>query len=187
MNIFILSTDPVEAAKMQCNAHIVKMVIESAQMLSTAHRVLDGRPEKHPSKSGKRLINKYIHQTKELDDVLYGAVHQNHPCTKWTMVSNNNYTWHYIHFIALCDEYTHRYGKIHGTDSRLREVLRTPPRNIPIAPKTQFCLAMHSRPECMFPHDPVKSYRMFYQTKQERFNMVWSKREVPDWFQVKVG
>ena len=41
---------------------------------------------------------------------------------------------------------------------------------------------MKASPECIFPDDPVKSYRMFYETKQDRFSMVWTKRKIPEWF-----
>jgi hypothetical protein len=50
---------------------------------------------------------------------------------------------------------------------------------------TPFALAMKSNPECMFHNDPVRSYRAFYQTKQERFKMVWTNREIPEWFKAK--
>ena len=53
MNIFILDNDPVIAAQMQCDKHVVKMIVESAQMLSTVHRMLDGKMERRLSKSGK--------------------------------------------------------------------------------------------------------------------------------------
>ena len=55
MNIFVLDQDPTQAAQLQCDKHVVKMIVESAQMLSTAHRVLDGILTKRPSKSGKQL------------------------------------------------------------------------------------------------------------------------------------
>ena len=56
MNIFILNDDPVIAAQEQCDKHIPKMVVESAQMLSTTHRMIDGIETKVPSKSGKRMV-----------------------------------------------------------------------------------------------------------------------------------
>ena len=56
MNIFVLDMNPVTAAQMQCDKHVVKMIVESAQMLSTAHRMIDGYLEKRPSKSGKRMV-----------------------------------------------------------------------------------------------------------------------------------
>jgi hypothetical protein len=183
MNIFILSENPVEAASMLCDKHAGgKMVVESAQMLSTAHRMLDGMLTRGPSKSGKTISKKWIHPDEEMDRVLYKAVHMSHPCTIWTMTSSSNYEWHYEYYIALCKEYTYRYGKIHSTDKLLTEYLKHIPKNIKHGPRTQFPLAMKSNPECMFPDDPVKSYRMFYQTKQNRFKMVWTKRSVPEWF-----
>lgn len=184
MNIFILDRDPVKAAQMQCDKHVCKLTVESAQMLSTAHRILDGVEEMRPSKSGKRMVKYWRHRNPNLENVLYRVAHQNHPCTIWTMRSNNNYNWHYVHFAALCDEYKYRYGKTHLTDTKLREILSTPPTNIDVGYLTQQPLAMKSNPECMF-EDVVKSYRAYYQTKQDRFKMVWTKREIPEWFKVK--
>ena len=80
MNIFILHEDPVVAAQMLCDRHVPKMIVESAQMLSTAHRLLDGIPEKRPSKSGK-TIQTYYAFGDERDKLYYAAVHKHHPCT----------------------------------------------------------------------------------------------------------
>mgnify|MGYP001165722913 FL=1 len=182
MNIFVLNKDPVIAAQEQCDKHVVKMIVESGQMLSTAHRMLDGSVSRRPSKSGKTMIKYYDHPT--LDNVLYKAVHHGHPCTVWTMESICNYIWHYKHFVALCDEYMYRYGKRHLTDTLLRDILMTPPMRIPRVERTQFKLAMGSNPECML-ECPVESYRAFYQTKQDRFSMTWTSRPVPSWFEVK--
>jgi len=184
MNIFILDRDPVKAAQMQCDKHVCKLTVESGQMLSTAHRILDGVEEMRPSKSGKRMVKYWRHRNSNLENVLYRVAHPNHPCTIWTMRSNNNYNWHYAHFVALCDEYKYRYGKTHLTDTKLREVLSTPPTNVDVGYLTQQPLAMKSNPECMF-EDVVKSYRAYYHTKQDRFKMVWTKREIPEWFKVK--
>jgi len=181
MNLFVLDNDPVKAAQLQCDKHVVKMVVESAQMLSTAHRILDGTVEMRESKSGKNMIKYWVHPDSGLESILYRVAHQSHPCTVWTMQSKANYDWHYKHFVALCDEYKYRYGKVHMSDEKLRSILSVAPENIPDGQLTKQPLAMKSNPECMF-DDVVKSYRAFYQTKQERFKMVWSKREVPSWF-----
>jgi hypothetical protein len=182
MNIFRLDNDPVLAAQYQCDKHVVKMIVESAQMLSTVHRMLDGvrgtKPDGKPA-------NQWHFVADDREDALYRCCHMNHPSTVWTRESKANYEWHYAHFIALCDEYTYRYGKVHKTDGLLRKVLNTPPVNIPDVLETPFKLAMNSNPECQFPDDPVKSYRLFYQTKQDRFKMVWTGREIPEWFEVK--
>jgi hypothetical protein len=182
MNLFVLDKDPVKAAELQCDKHVVKMIVESAQMLSTAHRMLDGVFERRPSKSGKTM-SKYWRLPDNRESIMYKAVHMHHPCTVWTTQSNNNYTWHWAHFAALCDEYQYRYGKVHATDKLLRKALQSLPRNIPIGYLTPQPLAMKSNPECMNESDVVGSYRSFYQTKQARFKMVWTKREVPKWFE----
>lgn len=180
MNVFVLDNDPVIAAQQHCDKHVVKMIIESAQMLSTAHRMIDGKPEKRPSVSGKTMQQYYV-LPDERENLLYKAVHKYHPCTVWTMQTNENYSWHWNLFNALCEEYSYRYGKIHKTDELLREELLHTPKNISHGPLTKFPLAMKSNPECMF-DDPVKSYRAFYKTKQERFKMAWTNRETPSWF-----
>jgi len=179
MNIFILNNDPIIAAQEQCDKHVVKMIVESAQMLSTVHRMLDGVMERRPSKSGSML--QYWKLNDQRENILYKACHFNHPSTVWTRESKANYQWHYKHFIALCDEYTYRYGKVHSTDTKLRIALQQIPTNIPEKHMTPFKLAMGSNPECML-EDAVESYRRFYETKQKRFTMVWTKRPVPKWF-----
>jgi len=181
MNIFILDNDPVLAAQQQCDKHVVKMIVESGQMLSTAHRMLDGVVERRPSKSGKTTVN-YYKLNDEREDIIYKAVHFNHPCSVWTRESEGNYNWHYKHFIALCQEYTYRYNKVHSTEIKLAKILKKPPYNIPIQGMTEFRLAMQSNPECIALKNPVKAYRSFYKTKQERFNMDWTKRSIPGWF-----
>lgn len=183
MNIFILNNDPIIAAQEQCDKHVVKMIVESGQMLSTAHRMLDGTVERRPSKSGKTTVN-YYKLPDEREDIMYKAVHFNHPCSVWSRESIANYRWHYDHFVALCDEYTYRYGKIHSTDTKLREVLFKVPNNMPAVNLTPFKLAMQSNPECIALQDPIKAYRAFYQTKQKRFKMEWAKRPIPEWFSV---
>jgi hypothetical protein len=185
MNLFVLSECPIKAAQLQCNAHATKMVVESAQMLSTAHRMLDGYLEKRPSSSGKRMSKYYVHPDEVLEQELYKAVHHYHPCTVWTMETSANYEWHYKHFVALAEEFEYRYEKVHGSFAKLGKLLSKLPDNIPQGEQTIWPLAMKSNPECMFPSDPVKSYRLFYQTKQERFKMEWKKRSVPSWFERK--
>ena len=145
MNLFVLDSDPVVAAQLQCDKHIVKMIVESAQMLSTAHRMLDGVETKRLSKSGKTM-SKYWELNDDREAVLYKAVHMHHPCTIWTMDTLANYKWHYDHFIALCDEYKHRYNKVHATDTLLRHYLYWPPSKIKTGKLTKQPLAIKSNP-----------------------------------------
>lgn len=182
MNIFVLEDCPVKAAEVQCDKHVVKMIVESGQMLSTAHRMLDGDLEVYINANGRKARRYNLNDWRQ--QVLYKAVHYHHPCTVWTMESSENYKWHYEHFLALCDEYTYRYDKTHKTDRILRDILSVMPVNMPQKNTlTEFKLAMKANPECIALGDPVKAYQAFYQTKQTRFNMVWTRRDVPDWFQ----
>jgi hypothetical protein len=182
MNIFILDQNPVVAAQSQCDKHVVKMIVESAQMLSTAHRMIDGVSAIVASKSGKRMVN-YYRLDDDREDVLYKAVHHNHPCTIWTQENAANYQWHYRHFIALCSEYTYRYGRIHKSFEGLANILRTCPSRMTCSEDmTPFRLAMGDSPESIR-DDAVEAYRHFYQTKQRNFKMVWSRRDTPAWFQ----
>lgn len=179
MNIFILNEDPVIAAQEQCDKHVVKMIVESAQMLSTAHRMLDGSMERRASKSGSML--KYYYLDTDLEDQLYKACHHNHPCSIWVRESSTNYVWLYDHFMALCREYTYRYNKKHMTQTKLQWLLQKLPKNIPVGLQTPFKLAMQNEPQCIT-DDTVESYHKYYLTKKDRFAMTWSKRQTPEWF-----
>ena len=111
MNIFYLDNDPVRAAKAHCDMHVVKMILEYAQLLSTAHRLLDGK-----------LIGKK-YELDRYNDVIYKATHRNHPSAVWARSNSVHYEWLYSLFIACCNEYTERYGKVHATDTKLRTIL----------------------------------------------------------------
>ena len=90
MNIFVLDESPVISAKYACDKHVVKMILESAQMLCSVH------PE---------------------GTAPYKRSFYNHPCTKWVRESARNYEWLLLHAYALCDEYTRRYDKVHKTEA----------------------------------------------------------------------
>lgn len=186
MNIFVLDFDPMLAAQYQCDKHVVKMIVETAQLLSTAHRLLDGKMQivaRVNPKTGKtRRVKQWVLDDAEMNLRLYQATHSNHPSNVWVRESHHNYNWAYRHFLALCAEYKHRYGREHASYTKLFAELFWPPKNIPNVAMTPFKLAMKSNPECMHPTDPVQSYRKFYQTKQARFKMKWTNRAIPSWF-----
>lgn len=185
MNLFILNEDPIIAAQEQCDKHVVKMTLESGQMLSTAHRLLDGTEYFELNAKGRKLRRWRLDDERE--DILYKAVHYKHPCTEWTMESSANYYWHYDHFEALAKEFEYRFGKQHSTWVDLKDTLKYLPANMPLKNyQTPFRLAMGANPECMDNDNPVESYRNFYVTKRARFEMKWSKRVIPDWYQAKI-
>lgn len=174
MNIFYLDEDPVIAAQMQCDKHVVKMILESMQMLSTAHRVLDGRETIRLSKTGRK-IKHWIHPNKKFDENLYFATHVNHPCNVWIREGFYNYHWLVHHVDALLKEYTFRYGKEHKSKFLLPFISVSPYNLPPGSTKVKLCMGSH--PECINENDPVESYRNFYKTKQTQFKMNWTKRQ----------
>jgi len=180
MNIFVVNQDPVIAAQELCDKHVVKMILESAQMLSTAHRLLDGEMYTELNTRSNRRVKRW-RLDDERDNIMYKVVHINHPCTVWTRECSANYKWHYRHFVALCDEFTHRYSKVHSTDKLLRGPLAELPNNI-VHTKVMTKMPMAMFDECKISSDPVECYRNYYQTKQTRFNMSWTNRQVPEWF-----
>lgn len=129
MNIFYLDHNQKKAVSLMTNSHVVKMTLETAQLLSTAHRVLDGREAIFLSSKSKRKI--WIHPDPYKEKTLYKATHMNHPCAIWVRASLENYQWLYRLFCELTSEYTLRYGKVHRCETLLKEVLKNPPKNIP--------------------------------------------------------
>jgi hypothetical protein len=139
MNIFYLHKDPVEAAKLQYNKHVVKMILESAQMLCTAH-----------------------HHYGNGDKVPYKKAHYNHPSTIWVRENAYNYLWLYRHMLALGDEYTKRYGKQHLTITKCYDPLFSLPPGIPV-PKQ----STHTQPPQAMPDEhkhkcSVQAYWNYY-------------------------
>ena len=180
MNIFILDKDPKLAAQMLCDKHIPKMIIESAQMLSTAHRMLDGKPEKRRSRSGKTMQTYYSFDDVR-DNLYYLAVHKYHPCTTWTMESLDNYNWHFGHFASMAAEYKYRRGKTHATWQKMGMILAAPPQNIPDIGLTEFAQAMNHFPDCKVDGDAVQAYRNYYHAAKPFAKWEW-KRPAPDWW-----
>ena len=106
MNIFYLHDDPIYCAQMHCDKHVVKMILEYAQLLSTAHHEIDGTPS--------------------ID--CYKPTHKNHPSAIWARNSRNNYRWLWWLLYGLQDEYTYRYGKVHATQFKsIVDNLKNPP------------------------------------------------------------
>jgi hypothetical protein len=182
MNIFYLSHNPQEAAELHVDRHVVKMILESAQLLCTAHRVLDGviTQQQKINKSGKlRNVKRYVLTDPHKESLLYNATHIDHPCAVWARDSINNYMWLYELFVALCDEYTHRYGKTHKTDTLLRSALCDAPISISSTELTPPAQAM---PDTFKHSDPVVAYRQYYIGAKSSFAK-WTRRPIPEWFQ----
>lgn len=188
MNIFYLAHNPVEAARSHLDKHVVKMILEYAQLLSTAHRVIDGTQVVEKRHVNGSLPARFRNvKTWKLDDerdsLLYAATHINHPSAIWARQNKLNYDYLYALFVATCDEYTYRYGKVHLTDSKLRNLLKEFPKNIKDTNQTQVwhgpTPAMPD--ECKVAGDHLASYRKYYIDKKADMAM-WTNREPPEWF-----
>lgn len=159
MNIFYLSNDPVTCAKYHVNKHVVKMILEYAQLLSNAHHMLDGDQVITP---------------------IYKLTHKNHPSAVWVRKSEAHYRWLWKLLGCVCKEYTYRYEKVHKVEREgLLSTLEVPPKNIPN-------LGWLHDPTPAMPDnykvpDAIQSYKNYYMGDKKGF-AVWKNRPVPDWF-----
>jgi hypothetical protein len=173
MNIFYLDHDVKTCAEMHVDKHCVKMILEYAQLLSTAHRVLDGTQSLCLSKTGRKQTRYVL--SDEREPILYTATHINHPSAIWVRQSDANYTWLFNMFVALMEEYTYRYGKIHACD-RLVDSLSDKPKNIKQGLFTQPTPAMPD--EYKVAGDAITSYHNYYIGDKSRM-FSWKNRETP--------
>ena len=158
MNIFYLDKDPYKAAEVQYNKHVVKMILESAQMLCTAHHHYDNG-----------------------HNVPYKKAHYNHPSTIWCRQNKNQYRWLYNHMLGLSDEYTARYNKKHLTIIKCKEALSKYPPNIPDG-------KFKEPPQCMpedvkVQNDSISAYHKYYANYKKDF-AVWTDRPVPQFMSI---
>jgi hypothetical protein len=203
MNIFVLNVQPFAAARDHCDKHLIKMIIEYGQMLSTAHRKLDGEPwqcviDPHDNNGRFKVLNHLLLPGETVEPafvsrgggrpprweaivhnaVCYKAAHINHPCSVWTRSTDANYYWLFQLFEGCLGEYTFRYGREHSA-AKLREFLSRAPSKIPRGLQTPFVQAM---PEEYKHADAVEAYRRFYIGSKSRFAR-WTNRELPKWFE----
>ena len=156
MNIFYVDTDPRKAAQALCDKHVVKMVLESAQLLCTA-----------------------ISEASQGDiETPYRPTHKNHPCTKWARLSPDNFDWLYRHAIALCEEYTFRYGKRHKSQDIIEWCKKNQITNLMCWTEPPQAMPDEYRND-----DPVTAYRNYYiQDKMKNIQCEWNKgRPQPEW------
>ena len=163
MNIFYFYDCPIASAKAQPDKMLVKMPLETAQMLCTAHRELDG--DGYADANG-----------------LYKRAYWNHPCTVWTRDCYDNYKWLYNHFLALGDEYTYRYGKSHASITKLKDALYFHPDNID--DKGKMTPVAQAMPDQYKDNDPIKAYRNY--CINEKHYAKWERgRDKPKWWEKK--
>lgn len=158
MNIFFLDYHHATNAHYHCDRHVIKLILESAQMACTAHHL-------HSFSFG-------------LPETLYKATHKNHPMNCWTRFTITNYVFCVKYGLALCNEYTYRFGKVHKTQTILEWLLKNFP-NINTYGLTE-------PPQCMpdeykKPGLTVEAYRNYYRFKKQTIQFKYTKRKEPSW------
>ncbi|MDY0270796.1 pyrimidine dimer DNA glycosylase/endonuclease V [Trichloromonas sp.] len=153
MQVFVIDLDVKKCAQYHCDRHIVKMPIESAQLLCSAH-----------------------HLTSDRKDIPYKKTHINHPCLKWVMESKSNYYWLLSLLKKQLIEYTYRYGRRHKTNDVYDWLVKND-INLKDNGLTKFALAM---PDKYKSDDAVDSYRKFYIGEKLHF-LKYTKRNIPYW------
>ena len=158
MNIFVLDYDPKSCAQMHCDKHVVKMILETAQLLCGVHHMTN-----QPN----------------IDKVPYKLSHRNHPCSVWARECVENYLWLCDLGLELCKEYTYRYGKRHKSEEIIEWCLLHVPNIKENGTITDFRLAMPE--ECKIGNDAILSYRKYYNDFKKDFAK-WKNRDIPNWF-----
>ena len=153
MNIFFLDFDTKKCAEYHCDKHVVKMILESAQLLCGSHWILGS-------------------------EAPYKLSHKNHPCSIWVRESLSNYLYLCDLGLELCKEYTYRYGKRHKSQDVIEWCLTNKP-NINDVDFTCPPLAMGD--EFKIGNNVIESYRNYYIRAKKDF-AVWKNRPIPDWF-----
>ena len=167
---------------MHNDKHCIKMILEYSQLLSTAHRVLDGTESVVVANGRKK---KTWRLDDDRDSNIYSATHINHPSAIWARASLSNYMWLSNLLIELCHEYTYRYGKIHKCESSglVKLLLNRVPDNIPQGEFTQPKPAMPE--EFIVANDSIASYRNYYIGGKQHL-AEWkgkiNSRDVPTWY-----
>ena len=162
MNIFMLDNDPAIAAKYHCDSHVIKMILESAQLLATAINETQG--------NGKQVMP-------------YKSTHVNHPCNIWVRESRDNALWLVELAYALNAEYRYRYRRTvnhKSYDMLTATQIKRRIKSLPDAGFTSPALAMPDRYWVLEPFDPVASYRAYYRGSKAEL-LSYTRRELPEW------
>jgi len=183
MNLFLLSWTPEEAAEWHFDRHVVKMIIELAQLLSVAHWELCAADDA----ATRSELDEWRRR-----EVLYRATHKNHPCARWVREHPNNYRFTCALAKALCMEYFVRFGEAkqhrHKTEAIIDHLTANEPRRWPTCTKpligphsvTQPAQAMPD--ECKVDGDAIAAYRNYYCSEAKAHLTTWKGRSHPHWF-----
>jgi hypothetical protein len=154
MNIFVLDTDVRKCAEYHVDKHCVKMILETTQLLNNVVA---------------KYNSNYI--------PIYKVTHKNHPCSIWAGQSRAHFEWLAELGIALSEEYTYRYGKVHKCQP-LIYLLKSLSNTLPMGEGSPHVLCM---PDQYKVKSEVQSYRNYYQGDKAHIAK-WTKRNTPEWW-----
>lgn len=190
MNLFFLSLNLKKCAKYHCDKHLVKMILETTQLLYTAHH-LNRKTGRWIEKRNQEYIKRGLEPLK-----VYKCTHAKHPTAIWVRISKANYKFASKLGILLCKEYTKRYNKVHKCQEHLEWLhSNRPPFHIePSYKEGQFLATKNLRkgitpvplamPEEYYDDDPVVAYRNYYINEKAGF-AVWRYTETPGWYKAR--
>lgn len=181
MNIFYLHYDTKICAQEHLDKHVVKMIVEYAQLLSTAHRLLDGTQYFDKSKNGRKIYRWKLEDERE--QKLYHAVSWNHPSAIWVRQDLSHYQWLWNLASELCQEYRYRYGGAADKQHKTSLVIQ----NLSFAPNNISRTGLFQEPpqampeDVKVPGDSIQAYKNYY-IKYKKGFATWKVRGVPSWY-----
>ena len=165
VNLFVVDRDPIKSAQDLCDKHVVKMPLETAQILSSAF------PKEEPFESLREVKPRRV---------LYRQTHLNHKICRWTRETEENFLWTVRHGIGLCVEFRVRYGHAHSSESVILWCMKNVHKlQFPSKGLTEFVQAIS--PDCYL-DDPVEAYRKYYVLKKSHFAKWLKGRQPPQWW-----
>lgn len=152
MNIFYLDEDIKKCCEYHADKHVVKMILETSQLLCGVHWC-----------SGS--------------EAPYKLSHKNHPCSIWARSSLSNYLYLCEIGMGLCDEYTYRYGKRH----KCKDIIEWCIEHKPNIEDNGFTELPKVVPDEHKKDSVVESYREYYRKEKLKMTS-WKYRNKPYWF-----
>ena len=190
MNIFVLHLNQRKAARWHVDKHVVKMLLETCQLLYTAHwllaypELLECNSAVALSKAQKQLeVPEYMWSApicEATGEPGYRPCHSHHPCAVWTRGSSGNYLWLAQLGLELAKEFRFRFKKEHSCEKHIQWLFDNLPLDIQMNKRHDFAIAMDD--QYRISKDPIRSYRNYYKTsKKERGLVKYTGRHVPHW------
>lgn len=188
MNIFVLHRNPRKAARWHLDKHVIKMILETCQLLYTAHWILfyphlkEQKSAVGLSRAQKQLsIPAYLQSAplcQTTKEPTYRPTHAHHPCARWARATSGNYRWLVTLGQELAREFRYRFHKVHACETHIEWLAAHLPPTIQRYPKRPFVMAMDQA--YRISENPVESYRHYYGTAKREL-IHYTRRHVPHW------